>query len=137
MKKDIEKLGQAEEIWARSLVSGDARLLATIIDGEFSFIGPDGELEDREVYLAGYEALSAHGVVVESVDLHDVSYRVLGDIGIVTGRALARVLVQSQPMTEDVRFTRVYRRSEQGWLMVAGQGTRVQNARPPSESGVE
>jgi ketosteroid isomerase-like protein len=128
MKEDIEKLAVAEDIWATSLVNGDARLLASIIDSPFSFIGPDGELEHREAYLRGYESLSTHGVVVESVDLHEVSYRVLGDVGIVTGRAVAKVSMQAQSLVEDVRFTRVYRRTDGGWLMVAGQGTRVQTA---------
>jgi hypothetical protein len=129
MKEDIEKLAIAEAIWVKSLVSGDAELLATIIDQPFSFIGPDGELEQREAYLGGYESLSAHGVVIESVDLHEVSFRVLGDVGVVTGRAVAKLSMQAQPLVEDVRFTRVYRRAEAGWLMVAGQGTRVPPAR--------
>ena len=48
-----------------------------------------------------------------------------GDVGIVTGRVLAKVKMQAKAMTEDVRFTRVYRRSSSGWQMVAGQGTRI------------
>lgn len=122
---DIENLKRAERTWAESLEAGDARRLATIIDAGFTFIGPDGQLEMREAYLAGYEALPKMGIVVEHIDMDEVEYRVLGDVGIVTGHVLARVKVQGAPVVENVRFTRVYSRSPQGWQMVAGQGTRI------------
>jgi hypothetical protein len=130
LMKDIESLKKAEQTWALSLTTGDAKLLATIIDQEFNFIGPDGQVEEREAYLAGYEALPQLGVVVEGVDLSDLKFRVLEEVGIVTGRAVARVKMQDQPIVEDVRFTRVYRRTSSGWQMMAGQGTRIAEAAP-------
>jgi ketosteroid isomerase-like protein len=123
--QDIESLKRAEQTWVDSLTKGDAKLLATIIDDEFRFIGPDGQVEEREAYLAGYEALPQLGVVVEGVDLSELQFRVLEEVGIVTGRAVARVKMQDQPIVEDVRFTRIYRRTSTGWQMMAGQGTRV------------
>jgi ketosteroid isomerase-like protein len=130
---DIEDLKRAEKTWADSLRTGDARRLATIIDTQFTFIGPDGELEKRDAYLAGYEALPKMGVVVERIDMDEVEYRVLGDVGIVTGHVLARVKMQGNAIVENVRFTRVYHRSSRGgaWQMVAGQGTRIAQGAPP------
>ena len=132
--KDIEDLKHAEKTWADSLRTGDARRLATIIDAQFTFIGPDGELEKRDAYLAGYEALPKMGVVVERIDMDEVEYRVLGDVGIVTGHVIARVKMQGNAIVENVRFTRVYRRSSGGgggaWQMVAGQGTRIAKGAP-------
>ena len=128
--KDTEELKRAERTWAESLETGDARRLATIIDAQFTFIGPEGELEKRDAYLAGYEAMPKMGVVVERIDMSEVELRVLGDVGIVTGRVLARVKMQGAPLVENVRFTRVYRRSPAGWQMVAGQGTRIAQAAP-------
>jgi hypothetical protein len=61
----IQGLQQTEEVWARALESADPTLLSTIIDHEFTFIGPDGQYEEREGYLAGYRALPAIGVQVE------------------------------------------------------------------------
>jgi ketosteroid isomerase-like protein len=130
LMNDIESLQQVEKVWVDSLTTGDSKLLATIIDKEFTFIGPDAQVEEREAYLAGYEEMSKLGVVVERIDVSDVKFRVLGEIGIVTGRVLATVKMQGTPMTEDVRFTRVYQRSPSGWQMVAGQGTRIP-AEPP------
>ncbi|NUP11355.1 MAG: nuclear transport factor 2 family protein [Polyangiaceae bacterium] len=128
--RDIEGLKHAENIWARSLTEGNPKLLATIIDEPFSFIGPDGQLERRDDYLAGYEALEKMQVKVASIDMDQIDYRVIGDVGIVTGHVLAKVEMQGQPMTEDVRFTRVYRRGEGGWKLVAGQGTRIAEGPP-------
>ena len=133
--RDIEALKRAEQIWAQSLMSGDTKLLATVVDPEFTFIGPDGEYEERTAYLAGYEQLPKLGVEVERIDISDSKFRVLGNIGIVTGRVLAKVKVQAKPVTEDVRFTRVYRRSSSGWQMVAGQGTRIAEGAPGSDRG--
>ena len=122
---DEKGLLDAEQVWVRSLVTGDPDLLARLVDDGFTFIGPDGNYEEREAYLDGYRALPAMGVKVESVELHDVHVRVLGDTGIVTGRVVARVQVKSDTMVENVRFTRVYRRHDGRWRMVAGQGTRI------------
>jgi ketosteroid isomerase-like protein len=124
--KDVEALRRAEQNWADSLKTGDARRLATIIDAQLTFIGPDGELEKRDAYLAGYEAMPKMGVVVERIDMDEIEIRVLGDVGIVTGHVVARVKMQGNAMVENVRFTRVYRRAPGGgWQMVAGQGTRI------------
>ena len=125
MNQDIETLKQAEQIWIRSLTTGDPKLLATIIDAEFSFIGPDGEYEERAAYLAGYEALPKMGVRVESITISDAKFRVRGETAIATGRVLAKLTMQNHPIVEDVRFTRVYRRAHEGWRMIAGQGTRI------------
>jgi ketosteroid isomerase-like protein len=75
---------------------------------------PDGEYEERAAYLAGYEALPKTGVRVESIDIRDAKFRVRGDTAIVTGRAVAKIAMQDNHVTEDVRFTRVYRRAREG-----------------------
>jgi ketosteroid isomerase-like protein len=126
--QDIERLRHAEQIWARALETGDPALLETIIDDEFSFIGPDGEYEDRATYLGGYRALPSQGIKVEKIDMDQVKLRVLGDTGLVTGHVLAKVKLPAQTIVEDVRFTRVYRRHGEAWRMVAGRGTRLPRA---------
>ncbi|MET0595282.1 MAG: nuclear transport factor 2 family protein [Polyangiaceae bacterium] len=125
MDRDIETLKQVEQIWIRSLTTGDPKLLATIIDTDFSFIGPDGEYEESAAYLAGYEELPKMGVRVESISISDAKFRVRGETAIATGRVLAKLTMQNQLIVEDVRFTRVYRRAHEGWRMIAGQGTRI------------
>ena len=128
---DIEALKQAEQIWVKSLTTADAKLLATLIDDPFTFIGPDAQVEDRKAYLAGYEGMTQAGIEVEGIDLSELEFRVLNDVGIVTGRVAARVTMQGTPIVEHVRFTRVYRRTAGGWRMLAGQGTRIPDGQPP------
>ena len=123
--RDVQKLRDAESTWIRALQTSDVALLAGLVDDQFSFIGPDGQYEDRAAYLAGYQQLAEHRVQVQKLDLSDVRYRMLGDTGIVTGRVLAQVTVENQPLVEDVRFTRVYQRRGSAFRMVAGQGTRL------------
>ena len=130
MEPAIHQLQEAEQTWVRALTTSNPELLAALIDDEFSFIGPDGEFEDRTAYLAGYRALPTMGVAVQSIDMDDVKIRVLGDTGVVTGRVLAKVKVQNELMTEDVRFTRIYKRHGESWRMVAGQGTRLAAQKP-------
>ena len=65
------------------------------------------------------------GVKVESIDMHEVEVRFFGDMAVVTGRVIAKVKMQDTPITENVRFTRVYQRAAAGWMMVSGQGTRL------------
>lgn len=116
---------EAEQEWAQSLKTGDVERLARLVDDSFTFVGPDGEFEERTAYLAGYREAYRQGLQVTAVDIHHVSVRVLGDTGIVTGRVEARVRMQGKDIAENVRFTRVYRRHGGRWRMVAGQGTRL------------
>jgi hypothetical protein len=122
---DARALAAAEQTWVRALTGAHPALLDALVDAEFTFIGPDGELEERDAYLAGYRQLFESGVKVRSIDLFDVKTRLLGDTGIVTGRVLAKVEVGGQPIEENVRFTRVYQRRGSSFRMVAGQGTRI------------
>jgi uncharacterized protein DUF4440 len=122
---ELQQLWEAEQTWVRALTTNTPALLEQLVDAELSFIGPDGQLEDREAYLAGYRALPSQGVVVRGIDLHEVKMRILGQTGIVTGRVVARVQMGQQSIVENVRFTRVYARRGQSWRMVAGQGTRL------------
>lgn len=123
--RDLERLAQAERTWQRALETGDVKLLEGFVDDACTFIGPDGEFEEREAYLAGYRQLASLGVQVKKVDMDQVKMRVLGDTAIVTGHVIAQVSVQGQSIVEDVRFTRVYARRGAAWKMVAGQGTRI------------
>ena len=129
--KDIEALKQAEQVWVTSLKTADAKLLASLIDDRFTFIGPDAQVEDRKAYLAGYEGMTEAGIEVEGIDLSELEFRVLDEVGIVTGRVSARVTMQGAPIVENVRFTRVYRRTTDGWRMMAGQGTRIPELQSP------
>ena len=128
--RDLERLNQAEHTWQRALETGDVKLLESFVDDACTFIGPDGQFEEREAYLAGYRQLPSLGVQVKKVDMDQVKMRVLGDTAVVTGHVLARLSVQGQSIVEDVRFTRVYARRGEQWKMVAGQGTRI--APPPA-----
>ena len=128
---ELRQLWDAEQIWVRALTTSRPALLEQLVDAEFSFIGPDGQYEDRETYLAGYRALASQGISVLGIDLHDVKLRNLGQTGVVTGRVVARVEMGGQTIVENVRFTRVYARRGGGWRMVAGQGTRIAPAPAP------
>jgi uncharacterized protein (TIGR02246 family) len=125
MNQDMTEIRRAETTWADSLKSGDAQRLATIIAPTFTFIGPDGQVENRQAYLAGYQQLPELGVAVNSIDMDEVDVRIFGDTAIVTGRVVAKLTMKDQPVTENVRFTRVYQRHSGTWLMVSGQGTRL------------
>jgi hypothetical protein len=89
--KDIESLKEAEQIWVKSLTTADAKLLATLIDERFSFIGPDAQVEDRKAYLAGYEGMKQAGITVEGIDLSELDFRVLHAHGAGFGDASARI----------------------------------------------
>lgn len=109
----------------RALESADATLLGRLVDAQFSFIGPDGEVEDRETYLACYRMLAERHIQVQKIDLQEVQFRLLGETAVVTGRVQASLRMGDTPIVEDVRFTRVYQRRGERWRMVAGQGTRI------------
>jgi ketosteroid isomerase-like protein len=125
LARDLERLAEAERTWQRALETGDVRLLESFVDDACTFIGPDGQYEERAAYLEGYRQLPSMGVRVTKISMDQVKMRVLGNSAIVTGHVIAELLVQGNPIVEDVRFTRVYARRGAKWRMVAGQGTRL------------
>jgi ketosteroid isomerase-like protein len=125
LARDLERLAEAERMWQRALETGDVRLLESFVDDACTFIGPDGQFEERAAYLDGYRMLPSMGVRVKKISIDQVKTRVLGNNAIVTGHVIAELLVQGSPVVEDVRFTRVYARRGAKWRMVAGQGTRI------------
>lgn len=130
--KDLERVAEAERTWARALETGDVRALESFVDDACTFIGPDGDFEERDAYLEGYRQLPKLGVRVRKVDIDGSRTRLLGDTAVVTGHVLAHIEAQGRAVVEDVRFTRVYARRGERWRMVAGQGTRV--TPPPAAS---
>lgn len=132
LARDLARIAQAEHTWARALETGDVRQLEGFVDDACTFIGPDGEFEERAAYLEGYRQLPKLGVLVKKISIDQVKTRVLGDTAIVTGHVIAQIVVQGNEVVEDVRFTRVYARRGERWRMVAGQGTRI-TPPPPAQ----
>lgn len=58
--------GNGTRIWVKSLVTADAPLLATLVDDEFTLIGPDAQAETRDAYLAGYEGMAQAGIAFKA-----------------------------------------------------------------------
>jgi ketosteroid isomerase-like protein len=130
--KDLERLAAAERTWARSLETNDVKALEAFVDDACTFIGPDGQLEEHDAYLAGYRRLPQLGIQIKKVAIDQSRMRVLGDTAIVTGHVVAELEAQGTRIVENLRFTRVYARRGERWRMVAGQGTRIApEAAPP------
>jgi len=72
------------------------------------------------------ELLKSSPFKIMSIEDDDVMVRVFGDSAVVTGRATSkRVGQDSEVVTGQVRFTRVYAKQKGKWKVVAAQSTPI------------
>lgn len=122
LNQQNEELLATERRFDAALLSSDVAALEEILDERFflnDFMGGVIARSELLKYL-GAGALKFHKVVP-----HDLSVQVYGDTGIVTGWTEMKAELQDVVNEVRSRFLHVYGRSQQGWRMLAGQGTVI------------
>jgi ketosteroid isomerase-like protein len=99
-------------------LDSDVDALARLIDDDLMFVGPDGSLatkaDDLALHRSGTVRFTAH-------EPQALTWRpIADDVVFVTLHARLAVLVDGQPFAGDYRYSRVWRRREGQWRVVAG-----------------
>lgn len=105
-----------------AMTRADATALDRILADELSYTHSTGRLDSKAAFIA---SLKSGQLKYESISTQDVRVRVIGDAGVVTGRALMKVRSGAQSMSMLVRFTDVYLKRDGRWQMIAWQSTRL------------
>jgi ketosteroid isomerase-like protein len=101
---------------------GDVVALEDLIGADYTGYDPAGRHQDRALVLRAY----ADGQVrVTTLGQSELSARVVGDVGIVTGVSEFRGRQGDEPFDFRLRFLDVYAWREGRWQLVASQDTRL------------
>lgn len=112
----------AERQRFEAMTKQDVAALDTLLDDDLTYVHTSGELQSREEFL---EMIRKQTLVYESIAPSEVHVRVYDGLAVATGRSQQRVRNASGVSSFAIRFTEVYVRREQRWLLTAWQATRL------------
>lgn len=116
-------LRELDQICTDASVQGNIDALKLIEADDFTFTGPDGVLVNKEQDL---KTIESGDLVYESIGLDDVSVRIFGESGVVTGKAEVKGRYRDFNISGPYRYTVMFVKRDGRWQAVASQMTRVQ-----------
>jgi len=120
---DVEKeLAQIEQKIVKAWLNGDRKTIESILAPDWSVIDLTGRVLTKAQVL---QELGSGERKIESGSVDDLKVRAFGKIAIVTGRSVLAGTYQGNRVSVVLRFTDVFAKREDGWQVVASQGTQV------------
>jgi ketosteroid isomerase-like protein len=110
------KLMVLERMWNEAQVQRDARALEGLIGEHFVNTEYDGEVSDRQKFLAD---IADPEFQLSSMNLRDMSVTMYKDTAVVTGIYHAKGVVSGKPYEHTGRFTDTWVLQDGRWLCVA------------------
>ena len=108
-------LRAANDEWARALAQKDEAALKRMMSEDFVLAYPF-EGDDKDQFISD---ILNDELRVESLEPHDVTFRVSNSTGIVFGYETANWYYRGRDLSGPYRFVRVYAKTGAGWQIVA------------------
>lgn len=113
---------EAEAARCKALLSNDTDTLRQLLSPDLTHTHTNGKMEDYELYLA----LLVGPMTYLAMERHDLTVRLYGSTAVMDGLAnVSGRIGDGDVMTMVVRMLQVWVEGDDGWRMVAFQGTRV------------
>lgn len=106
-----------------AMMRGQVRLLDRLLDDDITYTHSNGTVDTKADLL---QSLKTGAIRYDLIEPDDVQVRLYGQAAVVTGQARMKVRRQGQPFDFRVRFTEVYARRNNQWLLVAWQSTQIE-----------
>ena len=118
----VRAVMKLESRWVRAVTRRDAKALGRILADDYVGTGSDGEVHDKARTLA---ELRTAAVGFESLKPYDFDVRVDGDTTTVTGRVLAKVMLEGEVVSSRFGYTRIYVKRKGRWQVTQSRTTRI------------
>jgi ketosteroid isomerase-like protein len=115
-----------EEGLQNALMTADAKWFEANWTADAIYVHMSGGVDNREEFI---ERLRSKATVYKSRQTRDVKIRQYGDAAVITGASLIDIIVKGTRKELDTRFTRVYIRTGDRWLLASNQSGA--NTAPP------
>jgi hypothetical protein len=121
MKNEAEKsLLTAFDRIKEALISSDVDSLREMIAEDYCGFDPKGDPGDRGLILEAY----APGMTkLDKYDVEDIETRIVGEIGIISGKGYIAGSWGEIEFSHDLRFIDVYVKREESWKLYLSQVT--------------
>lgn len=120
--KDEREVMKLERRWDSAFLRRDIRTLSHLMADDFVGTSSKGEVQNKAQTLMSFKATAPHFV---SFNNDEVEARFYGDLAIVMGRLKMTVLYESQEVSGQFRYTRVYVKRRKHWLLVVSHTNKV------------
>ena len=117
---------EQEAVYANAVKRQDIAALQSMLAEEFLATSSRGELRNEAMELDDLKPNPEYSM--DDFRLDDIRVRVFDNTAIVTGREILEVRYNKQPLTNLLRYTRVYVKRAAGWQIVGQQLTSLQAA---------
>lgn len=133
----------AEDRFRRALLNSSLRTLATLLDDSAIVVDASGCVYDKRAILSHFALLVEQLVGLDLLEWHVETW---GDTAVVVSRVRRLVLVKGASkgaskggvISEEVRYTRVWRLVSGAWRLAASHATVLHDmGRPPGGQGGE
>ncbi|MCS6805026.1 MAG: nuclear transport factor 2 family protein [Acidobacteriota bacterium] len=105
-----------------AMMRGQVKLLERLLDDDLTYTHSSGIVDTKADLL---HSLQAGAIRYDSIEADDIQIRLYGQTAVVTGQARMKVRRQGQPLDFRVRFTEVYVKRNNQWLLIAWQSTEI------------
>ena len=103
-----------------ALFSCDVQALKQLMAADYVGYDPRGERQDRQMTL---EAYTPGGVQLDRYDVHEVETRIVGDVGVITGKGYIHGTFAETEFEHDLRFLDMYVNRDGRWQLFMSQVT--------------
>ena len=115
-----QELLKVEHDRYRAMEKIDIAHLDKVMDDSLMFIHANGSIDKKKAFL---DRLKAKGLRYNSVVTSDLSARVFGACGVVTGKSDLEITVGERKINPQLIFTSVYAKKGDNWVLVSYQST--------------
>jgi ketosteroid isomerase-like protein len=112
----------AESALRRAQLSGDAEALEALLDDSLVFTGPDGLIYGKQDDVDAHRSGAIRITQLEPSEEHIQDF---GEIAVVSVRMEMRGSFQGADFGGPFRYTRIWRRADTGWRIVAGHVSAI------------
>lgn len=115
---------RAEQSRVEALVNSDVPRLGKLLSDDLTYTHSTGIKESKDEFL---HRIQSGEMKYDSMQHeNNVSVRLYGDTGVLTGTSRVRVRAQGQTLNLHIRFSEVWVKRDRGpWQLVAWQSTRI------------
>lgn len=120
--RDEQEVLDRERQRFAAMVRKDAAFLNQVLADDLVYTHSSGNVDTKTSFI---DSVTSGRLTYEAAVPESLEVRFFGEVAVLTGTAQIRVRVQGKPLELRVRFTDVYVRRQDNWLMVVWQATRL------------